>query len=164
MASRAASYNMLIHTPPVLGHCHQLSWPRLEISKCRCGGHGSHALNRPAHATCRNRAQGYPGSRATGSRRSLVFGLGGGGTPVEGGAALAAVSGPRWGGLDRLERNIGHGNANDRARNPLRAIDTLQFRLLVGWGAWRRLRTWALARLLSSCTSPARGDHDKGGR
>src|SRR5215831_14831334 len=54
-------------------------------------------------------------------------------------AALAAVSGPRRRRLERLERNIGHGNANDRPRNPVRAIDTLQFRLLVVRGAWRRL-------------------------
>src|SRR5215475_4217943 len=54
MASPAASYNMPMRDPPVLGQCgHALAG----ISKCRCGCHASYASNRSAHATCRVRLE-----------------------------------------------------------------------------------------------------------
>ena len=74
MASPAASYNMPMRDPPVLGQCgHALAG----ISKCRCGCHASYASNRSAHATCRVRLEDL-GIPAAGSHRSLVRGLGGG--------------------------------------------------------------------------------------
>jgi len=126
MASPAASYNMPMRDPPVLGqYRHALAG----ISKCRCGCHASYASNRSAHATCRVRLEDL-GTPAAGSQRSLVRGLGGGRISAVP-PALAAASGPRWRSLDSLELNIGNENANDRARDPVRAIGTLQFWLLV---------------------------------
>jgi hypothetical protein len=125
MASPAASYNMPMRDPPVLGqYRHALAG----ISKCRCGCHASYASNRSAHATCRVRLEDR--IPAAGSHRSLVRGLGGGRISAVS-PALAATSGPRRRSLDSLELNIGHENANDRARDPVRAIGTLQFWLLV---------------------------------
>jgi hypothetical protein len=78
--------------------------------------------------------------------------------------ASASLSWPRGRRLARVQRNIGYGNADDRARYPVRAVDTIQFWLVVGRGTWRWLGVWDLDWLLRTDISHAQGHHHEGSR